>query len=291
MTKNGFYIINKAANISSFGVVAKLRKQLNIKKIGHCGTLDPEAKGVLVVAVNQATKIIEYLVSDDKKYQVTFELGKTSPSFDIWSTLTNDPNFKNLALSDAMISDAIKSFNNIKYDQIPPIYSAIKVKGKRLYQYARDQEKVEIKARSVVINEITNIQKINDTHWSFECWVSKGTYVRSLVNDIGKKLNTGAVMSDLVRTQSGIFYLKDAIKIEDVTDNNCIGIEKVWPYDIINNIETKQLINLKHGQKCFLNLADGISLLVVEGRPQAVLLTENQATKVHKGMWYQHENI
>ncbi len=291
IVKNGFYIINKKANISSFGVVAALRKRLNIKKIGHCGTLDPEAKGVLVVAINQATKIIEYLVSDDKKYQVTFELGKTSDSFDIWGAVSIDNNYQNLDISDANVIEAINSFDGLLYDQTPPIYSAIKVNGQRLYQYARNNQEVEIKSRPVMIKKIENIKKHNSDSWTFDCLVSKGTYIRSLINDIGKKLNTGAVMSDLIRTNSGSFSIDQAIDISQANGDTCISIEKVWPYDIIRNIEPINLKKLKHGQKCRLDLKPGISLLVVNGHSEAVLITENQETKVHKGMWYQNENI
>ncbi len=286
---NGFYIINKPQNITSFGVIAKLRKQLGIKKIGHCGTLDPQAEGVLVIAINKATKIIEYLVNDTKKYVVTLELGKTSDTFDIWGKVKNTESA--ITVSDELVQQVIAEFNNLSYDQIPPIFSAIKVAGKRLYEYARAEQTVEIKSRPVTIKSITKVTKESHLSWSFECFVSKGTYIRSLVHDIGQKLQIGAVMSRLVRIQSGKFKLIDALEISEVNENNLLPIQKVWPYDIINNINSSILQRLQNGLKCHLNFVDGVSLVVHKDKPFAILITKNGETKVHKGMWSNDESI
>ncbi len=284
MNKNGLLIINKPSGMSSFGVVARVRKLLNIKKVGHCGTLDPEATGVLVVAVNKATKIIEYLVNDAKTYKLEMKLGFTSDTYDIWGDVKTNSLIDLTKLNDQKIIDTIKAFVG-DYQQMPPIYSAIKVNGKRLYKYAREGLEVEIKARPVTIKKIININKVDDNTWEFTCAVSKGTYIRSLIHDIGSQLKCGAVMSKLTRIESGAFEINDTTELEAINWESLISIEKAWTKEIINIDDLEKIKKLKNGLTIKLKLKDEIALALVDRKPFAILKKINNEVKVHKGMW------
>ena len=284
MNKNGLLIINKPSGMSSFGVVARVRKLLNIKKVGHCGTLDPEATGVLVVAVNKATKIIEYLVNDAKTYKLEMKLGFTSDTYDIWGDVKTNRLVDLTKLNDQKIIDTIKAFVG-DYQQMPPIYSAIKVNGKRLYKYAREGLEVEIKARPVTIKKIININKVDDNTWEFTCAVSKGTYIRSLIHDIGSQLKCGAVMSKLTRIESGAFEINDTTELEAINWESLISIEKAWTKEIINIDDLEKIKKLKNGLTIKLKLKDEIALALVDRKPFAILKKINNEVKVHKGMW------
>ena len=284
MNKNGLLIINKPSGMSSFGVVARVRKLLNIKKVGHCGTLDPEATGVLVVAVNKATKIIEYLVNDAKTYKLEMKLGFTSDTYDIWGDVKTNNLIDLTKLNDQKIIDTIKAFVG-DYQQMPPIYSAIKVNGKRLYKYAREGLEVEIKARPVTIKKIININKVDDNTWEFTCAVSKGTYIRSLIHDIGSQLKCGAVMSKLTRIESGAFEINDTTELEAINWESLISIEKAWTKEIINIDDLEKIKKLKNGLTIKLKLKDEIALALVDRKPFAILKKINNEVKVHKGMW------
>ncbi len=215
---DGILIINKEKGFTSFDVVAKLRGILHQKKIGHTGTLDPDATGVLVVLLGNATKLSEMLMSDTKRYTVGMKLGFTSDTDDTSGDVKEAENEYLLSMDESERDDEIRrvidSFTGT-YMQIPPMYAAIKVDGKKLYEYAREGVYVERTPREVTIYELNNT-RIDYPDVSFDIYCSKGTYVRSLCRDIGEALHTGGVMSSLRRDVTGDFTLKDSYTLSEV---------------------------------------------------------------------------
>tara|TARA_B100001059_G_scaffold226329_1_gene254564 strand:- start:125 stop:826 length:702 start_codon:yes stop_codon:yes gene_type:complete len=210
-------LINKPLKWTSFQVVNKIRwlikSKFNIKKIkvGHAGTLDPLADGLLIICTGKMTKKIDQFQNLDKIYTGNFFLGATTPSYDLETEVNSVKPINNI--SEKLISKALESFNG-KITQTPPIFSAIKHKGKKLYEYARKGETVKIKEREVLIYEFI-ITKYQLPELSFLVKCSKGTYIRSLANDFGEKLECGAYLSKLTRTAIGNHLLENSISIED----------------------------------------------------------------------------
>ena len=212
---NGILNIYKEKGFTSFDVCAKLRGVFHQKKIGHTGTLDPLAEGVLVVLLGSATKLSDMLTSDHKEYEAVLKLGETSDTDDIAGKIVPTEGFaERPALSDEEIRAAVMSFVG-SYDQIPPYYAAIKVDGKKLYEYAREGKEVERTPRNITIHEI-QILDISYPYVRFSVKCSKGTYIRSLCRDIGEKLGTGALMADLIRREAGNFRIEESLKIAEV---------------------------------------------------------------------------
>lgn len=208
---NGIINIYKEAGYTSHDVVAKLRGILKQKKIGHTGTLDPAATGVLPVCLGSGTKLCDMLTDKSKEYRAVLQLG--------YETDTQDMTGKVLVRKEAAVTkeqteEAILSFVG-EYDQIPPMYSAIKVEGKRLYQLAREGKEIERKPRRVQIYEII-IEEINLPLVTLRVTCSKGTYIRTLCHDIGRKLGCGGAMAQLMRTRSGSFGIEDALRLAEV---------------------------------------------------------------------------
>jgi len=209
-------LTDKPLNWTSFQVVNKvrwlIRKQFNLKKIkvGHAGTLDPLATGLLIICTGKFTKQIDTYQAQEKEYTGTITLGATTPSFDLETEI--DQTFDTSKITEAQILNATKQFTG-EIEQYPPVFSAIKKDGKRLYEFARSGEEVEISSRKVTVSEF-EITEINlpEVHFRVNC--SKGTYIRSLANDFGKALNNGAHLSALRRTKIGSFSVDDAIDAE-----------------------------------------------------------------------------
>ena len=210
-------LIDKPLNWTSFQVVNKLRwkirKTFNIKKIkvGHAGTLDPLATGLLVICTGKMTKQINTFQGQIKEYTGTIVLGSTTPSFDLETEI--DKTFPTNHITDDLIQETTKQFIG-DIEQFPPVFSAVKKDGKRLYEFARAGEAVEIKSRTVTINEF-EITNIDDKNVEFRVVCSKGTYIRSLAHDFGKALNSGSHLSALRRTKIGDFHIDEAQSIED----------------------------------------------------------------------------
>ena len=202
---NGIINVYKEAGFTSFDVVAKLRGILKQKKIGHTGTLDPDAVGVLPVCLGSATKLCDMLTDKKKEYIAEFVLGKITDTQDISGTVLEE---KTVTCTEEEVRAVIASFVG-EYEQLPPMYSAIKVDGKRLYELARQGKEVERKTRPVTLYEI-EILSMDLPHVSVRVRCSKGTYIRTLCHDIGMQLNCGAVMTSLKRTASGQFGLDSA---------------------------------------------------------------------------------
>ena len=224
---NGVLLINKEKGITSSDVVVRLKHILNTKKVGHTGTLDPLAEGLMLVTVGKATKISNLLTEKYKEYIATFELGYQTDTYDTEGKVINK--------SDKVVEkdEIIKVINSYKksYLQEVPIYSSVKVNGKKLYEYARNNIEVELPKREVEIKDI-EILSIEENKVVIKTFVSKGTYIRSLINDIGMSLETYATMTDLIRTKVDKYNLEDAYTLEDVEENNykLLSIEEVLDY-------------------------------------------------------------
>ncbi len=212
---DGIIIIDKEKNMTSRDVVNKVSKILGTKKIGHTGTLDPLATGVLVLCVGKATKLVDLITSYDKEYIAKVCLGTLTDTLDITGNIIKE---KETNITKEEIENALKSFIP-GYEQEVPIYSAVKINGKKLYEYARNGETVELPKRYIKINSIDLISDIEykngKTYFSFITNVSKGTYIRSLINDIGKKINTYGTMLELRRTKQGNFKIEDSSNINE----------------------------------------------------------------------------
>lgn len=212
---DGIIVINKPKGITSREVVNKVCKLLNTKKVGHTGTLDPIATGVLVLCVGKATKLVETLTSNDKEYVATVKLGILTDTLDTDGTIIEK---KCVNLDKDKLENVLNSFIGT-YNQEVPIYSAVKINGKKLYEYAREKKEVTIPKRMVEIKKIKLIEFGND-YYKFKVTVSKGTYIRSLIKDINDKLGVIGVMSDLVRTKQGKFSINNSYTLENMENNN-----------------------------------------------------------------------
>jgi tRNA pseudouridine55 synthase len=205
-------LINKPLEWTSFDVVNKLRYKLKIKKIGHAGTLDPLATGLLIICTGKMTKRIEQFMGQEKEYTGKFILGQSTPSHDLETEVDEQKDIAHL--TDDLIVQAAKPFVGT-ISQVPPIHSAIKVGGKRAYAFARKGKEIELQPRSVEIKEF-EITAIHLPEVSFRIVCSKGTYIRSIARDFGQALGVGAYLTELCRTRIGAFRLEDAMTVEQV---------------------------------------------------------------------------
>lgn len=224
---NGILIINKPKGYTSHDVVNVLRKELNTKKIGHTGTLDPNATGVLPILVGQATKISKYLIEHNKTYIAELKLGDKSSTGDIEGAIIESKEIPNL--TNMQVETTLNSFLG-KQLQTPPIYSSIKINGKKAYEYARKGEKIEIPPREIEIMNISLIKFEKDII-TFEVKCSKGTYIRVLCEDIAEKFGTVGLMSNLTRTEVDDFNIKDAYTLDEIKNKKAldlISIEDVF---------------------------------------------------------------
>jgi len=249
---NGIAIINKKQDLTSRDVVNQISKKLNIKKVGHTGTLDPLATGVLVVCIGKATKLVDVLTDLDKEYEAGVCLGIETDTLDITGNILKE---EDVIKTKEEIINTLNSFVG-EYDQEVPIYSAVKINGKKLYEYARENIPVELPKRKVKIHNISLtsdvIYKNNKVYFSFKVKVSKGTYIRSLIRDIADKLNTIGTMTSLVRTKQGHFDIRNSTDIDNlkiININEClknyftvITDEKMYKL-VTNGVKLKNLYN------------------------------------------------
>ena len=216
----GFILVNKPVGITSFKLVYIIKKKLNVKKVGHCGTLDPLASGLMIVLVGKYTKLQEKFMKQDKVYLATIKLGIKTDSGDLEGKLISQSDYSHIKEFD--IKNALNSFIG-KISQIPPMYSALKVNGKKLYELARKGITIERKPREITIYNIDFLDFKKDT-FSIRIKCSSGTYIRTLVEDIGKKINTDTVLINLVREEIGNYKISSAVNIDDIkqNDNSCL---------------------------------------------------------------------
>ncbi len=280
----GLLNIYKPVGKTSHDVVAYLRKILKIKQIGHTGTLDPFAEGVLPICIGKSTRLIEYL-PDDKAYLAFVQFGKSTDTYDIEGQTT-------FSTDEKVTVDGIKTkLQNFKgeIEQLPPIYSAIKVNGKKLYDYAREGKEVEVKPRKVVINNIelkSFDYEAQIAQIYIEC--SKGTYIRSIAHDLGKALDNGAHLVKLIRTKVGNFNVENAIKLEDIKTQEDVSNNLIDPLQVLslpkyelNDIENEKV---SHGQQLLNKSMKSVDflILVYNNRIKAVATANEKFIKVIK---------
>lgn len=273
---NGILIVNKSEGFTSRDVVNKLSKIFNTKKIGHTGTLDPIAKGVLVVVIGKYTKLCEDLTQTFKEYIATFKLGILTDTLDITGKILDE---KDVTITEEEIRNVIASYKCV-YDQEVPIYSSVKINGRKLYEYARNGENVVLPKRKVDIKNIEVID-INKDIVKIKCLVSKGTYIRSLIRDIGESLKTHATMTDLIRIKQGIFDISNSYTLEDIENGNykLINIEDVMDICVVEN--DTYLKDVTNGVKLKLDIENKYILFKHEGNNIALYKKDNDYFRMY----------
>ena len=253
---DGVLIINKPKGYTSHDIVNIVKKELNITKVGHAGTLDPNATGVLPVLIGNATKISKYLIEHDKVYIAELKLGEKSSTGDLEGEIIEKKSVPKL--NEDQIKDTLKLFLG-KQQQIPPMYSSIKINGKKAYEYARKGLKVEMEPREIEIMNIS-LMKFQDNIITFKVKCSKGTYIRVLCEDIANSLGTVGLMKELCRIKVNEFDIKNSVTLDDIKNGNVqvINIEEIFKLQScikLNNRETKLFLN---GVKLSNNKLDGL---------------------------------
>ena len=221
---DGFLLINKPKGWTSHDVVHKVQKKLNVEKIGHTGTLDPFASGLLILCLGKATKLASLFSNLDKVYEGTIVLGKHYDTYDTTGKITNE---KETIIDVQSLQEAILSLNGT-YEQIPPMYSAIKVDGRKLYEMARKGIEIERESRSVTIYDFHMTRMINQNRFDFYASVSKGTYIRSLAVDLAQKLETYGALDALRRISVGKYDVANSKSIEDVSEGDLISLDSYF---------------------------------------------------------------
>lgn len=279
----GFLNIYKPKGITSHDVIHKLRKALKIKKIGHAGTLDPLAEGVLPVAISYATKLIDFL-PEDKEYIADFKFGYTSLSYDAETELEK---FSDKIATLGDVENILPEFfGDIK--QRPPIYSAIKVGGQKLYELARNGvSEVEVPERTINVSKIELVNFDENTQTGkilIAC--SKGTYIRSIINDIGQRLGVGAVMTSLIRSKSGGMSVENSVNVNDITDVDVaqkylINLDKVFNFASVE-IDDVELERVKNGNSIRRDISDGFAFIVYNSEIIAFAEISSSKVKIKK---------
>ncbi len=278
----GFLNIYKPQGKTSHDVVAILRRITKIKQIGHTGTLDPFAEGVLPICIGKATRLIEYL-EDDKAYVGTIQLGKSTTTYDTEGEGVNVSD-KRITLQE--IEAVLPKFRG-EIQQLPPIYSAIKVNGKKLYEYARKGEEVKIEPRGVNIYKLEIVsfdeeKQLLELH--IEC--SKGTYIRSIAHDLGETLGCWGHLIKLVRIKAGSFEVNEAIKLDSLDTLEQVEKNLIYPLEYLNypkyELNETEKEKVSHGMGVNTNLENGIALLTQQNELIAVANIENKKAKIAK---------
>ena len=298
---NGLIIINKPPGITSYTAVKRIKKILKVRKAGHAGTLDPFAQGILVVCLNEGTKLVPFLMEEDKEYQAILRLGIETDTQDITGRIIKDNS--PVYIADAQIGRAVESFQG-KIMQVPPMFSALKYNGVPLYKLARKGKEIERSLREVEIKELSII-KIDLPQVFFHVVCSKGTYIRTLASDLGKYLGCGACLEMLNRTRSGSFQLDDSVALENLEKISHKEIEDKWiltPSRALSSLQeitvdeeiarklyqgkTISRAELKENNQTFLSLKGKIKILTSEGDLIAIAEANNHITlDLEKPAW------
>lgn len=280
---DGILVVYKEQGITSRDVVNQVGKILHIKKIGHTGTLDPMASGVLVLCVGKATKLVELLTSVEKEYVAEVTLGMKTDTLDVTGTVLEQKEFN---VTELQIKEVLSSMIGT-YEQEVPLYSAIHVNGKKLYEYARKGEEVRLPKKKVTISKLDLIEIKEEGRFSICTTVSKGTYIRSLVRDIAFKLGTIGVMSQLNRTKQGDFTLSDTYTLEQIKSGNFVLLsilEVLKKYKtIVVDEELEQKI--KYGQLLRNNFQDSVILFVNQNQVPLALYQVYEKNKEYLKPW------
>ncbi|MBQ0017025.1 MAG: tRNA pseudouridine(55) synthase TruB [Clostridiales bacterium] len=255
---NGIIVVNKPLNYSSNKITVIIKKLFNEKKVGHLGTLDPQASGVLPVCLGKATRLFDYYLNKTKTYVAEFTFGKSTDTLDtegkVIETSTNIP-------TKEVIKENLKNLLG-EIEQLPPNYSAKKVNGKKAYELARQNIDFELKPKKVVITKFELLKQIDDTTFEFLIDCSSGTYIRSLARDLGKLCNSCGFMSKLVRTRCGNFTIENSVELDKISQKDVISIEKV-----LENLEKYEVLTENYEK-----LKNGVKILVKENDKQNILI-------------------
>ena len=274
---NGLIVVNKSKDMTSRDVVNIISRKFNTKKVGHTGTLDPIASGVLVVAIGKYTKLVDIITSEKKEYIATMKLGELTDTLDTTGIVLDKKNYN---FNKEELIKVLESFKTTYLQEVPK-YSAIKINGKKLYEYARNNIDIELPKREVTIYDIELLEYNNDTI-KFKCLVSKGTYIRSLIRDIADKLNTYASMSDLIRTKQGIFDINNSYSLEDINNDR---YEILTYKDIFMDYKHIELnddeyFKVSNGQKMMFNINDKLLILTYKNEYIAMYEKDRDLYKI-----------
>ena len=269
---NGFLLVNKDPGITSSRVVQIVKKKFQLKKVGHLGTLDPMATGLLIIAINRATKFASLLLQSEKSYRAEVTLGIQTDTDDAEGEAISS---KEVDISELEIKETLLTFLGASY-QLPPDYSALKHKGKPMYKYARNGIKVEKAERKIFIKNIQNIL-IEIPKVSFDISCSKGTYIRSIARDLGARLGCGAHLSGLIRTSQEKFMLSDACSLDDINLEGLISLEKAFEdldFIKLNEKDSKAFI---HGRSIEIDFDHTNLLRVYDSANQFIAIGKNSS--------------
>ena len=268
-------VVNKEINRTSRDIVNDLNKILGTKKIGHTGTLDPIATGVLVICVGKYTKLVNLLTALDKEYIATIKLGIKTDTLDITGKVIEERPFN---VNKEQVINTLNSFLGRSVQEVPA-YSAVKINGKKLYEYARNGEEIELPKRTITINSI-ELLEFKDDLITFKVNVSKGTYIRSLISDICTKLNTVGTMASLKRTKQGKFNIENSYTIEDIKNDNykSLNIKDLLDYKVIE-LNDEEYFRVKNGNFINLNLEDQYVILTYQGLDIAIYEIKDKLAK------------
>lgn len=259
---DGILLINKPENYTSYDIIKVVKNLFNTKKVGHCGTLDPFACGLLIVGINKATKIMSFLEHESKEYIATIRFGSFTDTYDLTGKEISSSNI--LVYNEDKIIEVLNLFKG-EINQTPPIYSSIHVDGKHLYEYARNNEIVDIPTRKVNIYDIDLIKYTGDT-LTFKTKCSRGTYIRSLGVDISRKLNNDGHLSFLKRTKIGNVKLEEANSYDDLLNGNVklLSIKDCVPFKVLNIFDSSILKRVYYGQDIILKNETDERLLICD---------------------------
>jgi tRNA pseudouridine55 synthase len=269
---NGFLLVNKDPGITSSRVVQIVKKKFNLKKVGHLGTLDPMATGLLIIAINRATKFASLLLQSEKSYRAEVTLGIQTDTDDAEGEVVSS---KEVNINELEIRETLLTFLGAS-DQLPPYYSALKHKGKPMYKYARDGIKVEKAARKILVTNIQNIE-IHLPKVSFDIKCSKGTYIRSIARDLGFKLGCGAHLSRLIRTSQKKFMLSDAYSLDEINLAGLISLEKAFEDLDLVQLNERDSAAFLHGRSIEVDFDHTNLLRVYDAENQFIAIGKNSS--------------
>lgn len=274
---NGILLVYKEKGMTSFDVVFKLRKITGCKKIGHSGTLDPQAEGVMLVFFGNATKLLPYIEDSDKEYIATMKLGIKTISDDIFSEVIEEKEITPIQDFDAVL----QSFKG-KQKQLPPMISSIKVNGMKLQEYARKNIPVERTLRDV---EFYDLETLDEKEMKFRVHCSSGTYIRSLIVDMAAKTNNLGVMSSLIRTKVGKFEIKDCVTLQQVENNEYTLLDKSVVLEHIKKVKISNSLDAYHGKRIKLNVAEDTVIIEDQELIAIYKREKNNIFKSERGLW------
>lgn len=282
---HGLLLVNKEVGYTCQDVCNCIKRKFNVKKVGHCGTLDPFADGLLIVGINEGTKILSFLETHNKTYLATLELGIKTDTGDCTGNVIETNKVKQFDKKE--IIDVFDSFIGIQ-KQIPPMYSAIKINGKKLYEYARNNQNIERKAREI---QIFLLELVEYRHplVTFKVTCSKGTYIRTLGEDIASKLNTVGHLKSLTRLNIDNYSLENAKKIADLTENDIQSIASMVPFKFYLASD-KELNDIKNGKRVKLN-SNEKQLLILDKNNKAIAIYELEKDNIYRsirGFYYEN---